>query len=206
MEGYDRKTSMITFEKFVTIKESEEIKKLVIYDFDGTLFKSPDDKEGKEIYEEETGEPWPFKGWWGRNESLLPPIVPQKPDPHWYIQNVVSNQKKDSEDPNAKVVLMTGRPFQIKNRVMEILDHAGIRFDNTFFAGQSGTKGSGTFEIKSNNIKMLLNNDFDLLEIWEDRPEHVEAFTDLGSQLKKTNPRLQSVIIHDVPNGTTNQF
>ncbi len=206
MEGYDRKTSMITFEKFVTIKESEEIKKLIIYDFDGTLFKSPDDKEGKEIYEEETGEPWPFKGWWGRNESLLPPIVPQKPDPHWYIQNVVSNQKKDSEDPNAKVVLMTGRPFQIKNRVMEILDHAGIRFDNTFFAGQSGTKGSGTFEIKSNNIKMLLNNDFDLLEIWEDRPEHVEAFTDLGSQLKKTNPRLQSVIIHDVPNGTTNQF
>lgn len=206
MEGYDRKTSMITFEKFVTIKESEEIKKLVIYDFDGTLFKSPDDKEGKEIYEEETGEPWPFKGWWGRNESLLPPIVPQKPDPHWYIQNVVSNQKKDSEDPNAKVVLMTGRPFQIKNRVMEILDHAGIRFDNTFFAGQSGTKGSGTFEIKSNNIKMLLNNDFDLLEIWEDRPEHVEAFTDLGQQLKKINPRLQSVIIHDVPNGTTNQF
>lgn len=197
---------MITFERFVTIKESEEIKKLVIYDFDGTLFKSPDDKEGKEIYEEETGEPWPFKGWWGRNESLLPPIVPQKPDPHWYIQDVVSNQKKDSEDPNAKVVLMTGRPFQIKNRVMEILDHAGIRFDNTFFAGQSGTKGSGTFEIKSNNIKMLLNNDFDLLEIWEDRPEHVEAFTDLGSQLKKTNPRLQSVIIHDVPNGTTNQF
>jgi len=197
---------MITFERFVTIKESEEIKKLVIYDFDGTLFKSPDDKEGKEIYEEETGEPWPFKGWWGRNESLLPPIVPQKPDPHWYIQDVVSNQKKDSEDPNAKVVLMTGRPFQIKNRVMEILDHAGIRFDNTFFAGQSGTKGSGTFEIKSNNIKMLLNNDFDLLEIWEDRPEHVEAFTYLGSQLKKTNPRLQSVIIHDVPNGTTNQF
>jgi hypothetical protein len=101
---------------------------------------------------------------------------------------------------------MTGRPFQIKNRVMEILDHAGIRFDNTFFAGQSGTKGSGTFEIKSNNIKILLNNDFDLLEIWEDRPEHVEAFTYLGSQLKKTNPRLQSVIIHDVPNGTTNQF
>jgi len=197
---------MITFERFVTIKESEEIKKLVIYDFDGTLFKSPDDKEGKEIYEEETGEPWPFKGWWGRNESLLPPIVPQKPDPHWYIQDVVSNQKKDSEDPNAKVVLMTGRPFQIKNRVMEILDHAGISFDNTFFAGQSGTKGSGTFEIKSNNIKMLLNNDFDLLEIWEDRPEHVEAFTDLGHQLKKTNPRLQSVIIHDVPNGTTNQF
>jgi hypothetical protein len=197
---------MITFEKFVILKESEEIKKLVIYDFDGTLFKSPDDKEGKEIYEEETGEPWPFKGWWGRNESLLPPIVPQKPDPHWYIQDVVNNQKKDSEDPNAKVVLMTGRPVQIRNRVMEILDHAGISFNDTFFAGQSGTKGSGTFEIKSNNIKRLLNNDFDLLEIWEDRPEHVEAFISLGHQLKKDNPKLQSVIVHDVPNGKLNQF
>jgi hypothetical protein len=197
---------MITFEKFVILKESEEIKKLVIYDFDGTLFKSPDDKEGKEIYEEETGEPWPFKGWWGRNESLLPPIVPQKPDPHWYIQDVVNNQKKDSEDPNAKVVLMTGRPVQIRNRVMEILDHAGIRFNDTFFAGQSGTKGSGTFEIKSNNIKRLLNNDFDLLEIWEDRPEHVEAFISLGNQLKKDNPNIQSVIVHDVPNRTLNQF
>jgi hypothetical protein len=197
---------MITFEKFVILKESEEIKKLVIYDFDGTLFKSPDDKEGKEIYEEETGKPWPFKGWWGRNESLLPPIVPQKPDPHWYIQDVVNNQKKDSEDPNAKVVLMTGRPVQIRNRVIEILDHAGIRFNDTFFAGQSGTKGSGTFEIKSNNIKRLLNNDFDLLEIWEDRPEHVEAFIKLGQQLKKDNPKLQSVIVHDVPNGKLNQF
>ena len=42
----------------------------VIYDFDGTLFHSPDREKGEVAYLEATGELWPFDGWFGRIEFV----------------------------------------------------------------------------------------------------------------------------------------
>ena len=40
----------------------------MIYDFDGTLFHSPNKELGEQLYEKSTGKKWPFKGWWGRKD------------------------------------------------------------------------------------------------------------------------------------------
>ena len=197
---------MKSFIEYLTIKESMTGKRLVIYDFDGTLFNSPDDIDGKKMYSDITNNPWPFKGWWGRKETLSPPLVPEIPDSSWYISQVVDSQKNDSQDPNATVILMTGRAIHLKDRVMDILNKGGMRFDDSFFTGQPGTKGGSTFEIKSNNIKNLFNSDYEVLEIWEDRPDHVHEFAKLGLKLKEENPNLKTVIIHDVKRGSTEQF
>ena len=206
MERNGTKNAMKTFRQFLNLKESEGSKRLVVYDFDGTLFNSPEQEDGSKRYYELTNKPWPFKGWWGRVESLMPPLVPENPDDSWYISNVAAAQKEDSADPNATVVLMTGRAIHLKPRVMDILDKGGLKFHDTFFAGQSGTKGSGTFEIKANNIRNLLNSDYETLEIWEDRPEHVHEFGVLGKKIKEENPNLKRVIIHDVKRGNTEEF
>lgn len=205
MARYGSQDAMKTFMKFVEEKEDSN-KRLVIFDFDGTLFHSPEPEEGMEIYKRETGTPWPFKGWWSKIESLSPPVVPEKPDSSWYIEKVVNAQKESISDPNSTVILMTGRIIKLKDRVMEILRYNGMKFHDTFFAGQTGTVGTGTFDIKANNIRKLMGDNYNLLEIWEDRPEHVEGFAILAKELKEKNPSLQSVIIHDVKRGTTEEF
>jgi hypothetical protein len=51
-----------------------------------------------------------------------------------------------------------------------------------------------------------MNSDYEVLEIWEDRPEHVHEFSKLGLKLKEENPNLKTVIIHDVKRGSKEQF
>ena len=100
-------------------------KKLVIYDFDGTLFRSLDEVEGKRLYKEKTGLLWPYRGWWGCLESLMPPLVPLVPGSEWYFSDVVSAQKND----DGYLVLMTGRLGVFKERIMELLKVGGMSFD-----------------------------------------------------------------------------
>ena len=47
---------------------------LHIFDFDGTLFDTPGPIEGKKEYKVATGRQWPHTGWYGRSETLMPPL------------------------------------------------------------------------------------------------------------------------------------
>lgn len=174
--------------------------RLVIYDFDGTIFNSPDREVGEEIYIRETGMGLPFSGWWGRIESLSPPIVPNKPGEEWLIRSTIENYKEEvaRRGIDTELVLMTGRPFKMKGRVVEICDYFGLGFDYYFFRGQSGSKGSDTLEIKANFIiNDLVHDGLKVLEIWEDRPEHIIGFANFAKELKLRFPHIEKVIIHD---------
>ena len=57
----------------------EQIRKVSIYDFDGTLIKTPEPELGKKIWKEKTGEDYPHKGWWGKRESLDIDIFEHEP-------------------------------------------------------------------------------------------------------------------------------
>ena len=185
---------MITFLQYLEQREPD--KSLVVFDFDGTIFRSPDKQSGEQAYRRATGKDWPHKGWWGRTESLMPPVVPLRPDPSWYLDDVVRAHKRHSGDPHSRVVLMTGRHAGFKQRVLELLDNAGIHFDDAFFQGQSG----GTFENKANNIARLLADGYSSVEVYEDRTEHAAMFADLLRQLKTKHPELKSAVVHDVTN------
>jgi hypothetical protein len=176
--------------------EQSGVDRLVIYDFDGTIFRSPEPVDGASRYKAITGSDWPFKGWWGRDESLSPPLVPEKPDDSWFIPRVTRSFRKDFADPKTKVVLMTGRPFKLRRRIVEILSGHGMDFDDYFFAGSPGTSGSNTLEIKTNNLQRLVSPQIKTLEIWEDRPEHIVGFHAFSSVLKDKNPGLE-VFIHN---------
>jgi hypothetical protein len=179
-------------------KNRKPKKRLVIYDFDGTIFNSPDREKGELTYFNSTGEKLPFSGWWGRLESLSPPIVPEKPDEKWLIANTIAAYREDFKNDETELVLMTGRPFKNSKRIIDICQHFELMFHLHYFRGQPGQKGKDTLEIKCNFItEELIHEKLEILEIWEDRPEHTAAFFESAKQWKKTFG-LNKIIIHDV--------
>ena len=65
--------------------DKSKITKIEIYDFDGTLVDTQLPDTGKPIWKEKTGEDWPYKGWWGRVESLDMDVFEQKPVPSVFL-------------------------------------------------------------------------------------------------------------------------
>lgn len=182
--------------------------RIVIYDFDGTLFKSPTREEGLKLYENYCFEnaitfsgDFPFRGWWGRLESLVPPIVSENLNSDHFISHVVEAYNLDILDDSTEVILMTGRPIKLKDRVLEICSSYNLLFDRTFFTGQQGSIGSNTGEIKTNFIQNhILRADLEFFEIWEDRPEHVELFCQ-NALIWIRNSNLKEITVHDVKTG-----
>jgi hypothetical protein len=173
-------------------------KKIAIYDFDDTIFKSPTREQGEIDYFKLTGNKWPHVGWYGRVETLSPPLVPQIPPRSFLIESTYQAFLKDKQNPQAKVILLTGRPYKMRHRIQEILSNFGMVFDQEFYRGQPGTTGSDTFQIKMNIIRGLLTPEIELLEIYEDRPEHVSGFIDQFKKLKTQQDYPKQYIVHDV--------
>lgn len=196
-------------------------KKLTVWDFDGTLFFSPENTtENKELYEKETGIPWNIdkktseeltkklgyevpsrKGWWSKKETLEPPLVPDPTPKEMFNQEVCKKFLDSKKDPNNLSVILTGRPFFLKNQVLRIL-RDGKLLDvakkqpnqykcvdscvNLYCLGDDGpahfdNKPSDTYSWKIWIVKQIL---FLLptikeVEIYEDREEHVKKFKEL---------------------------
>lgn len=150
--------------------------KLIIYDFDNTIFNSPNQND----YEQKTGKYWKHLGWWGRIESLSPPIVPENPDKSWFIQSTIENYQKDSQS-NAKIVLMTGRQPLFKNRIKHICSLQNLKFQNYYFGNEKST-----IETKKNHIKSLIDKDIKEVKIYEDRQEHVQEFCNFSKNFSNS--------------------
>lgn len=192
----------------------------LFFDFDNTLVNTPTPEEGIPKYEA-GGKPWkiPDKetaekhgfdpkfrrvGWYGRDETLRSPIF--EPTPDKLNQEVFQALQRDKADPTTHVVVMTGRHSKMEPRVKEILQAYGITADDYFFKNhlnlvkKSGyPKGNDTFSYKAFAIDShLMNNNIKILEIWDDREDHINQFVQLGKNLKTQWPNLQTVIVHDV--------
>ncbi len=155
------------------------ITRIAIFDFDGTLFKSPVKPD------------WWQKGWWGRPESLNPPCVPERPGSDWWNTPVVSEAKRAIGASDTYAVLLTGRLVsRFTERVRDLLRQAGLRFDEVIL-----TPGGGTLSFKLKTIDRLLSNfpEIEILEMWDDRPEHTGEYR---SHLAQHGIEF---IIHDVP-------
>lgn len=197
------------------------IKKLVIFDFDDTLVFTPTPEEGIPNYEKATGKPWYVRdketaiqhgfdpkfrrqGWWGRPETLNPPIF--DPHPERLNQDVAKAFQNFKDDPETYVVVMTGRIAKSENRIKEILAHYNIHADEYFFQGQKDLtqhpnypRVQDTFAYKAFVIiYRLMSPQIQMVEIFDDREEHIPKFLELGKNLKEKWPNLQAVLIHDV--------
>jgi len=140
-----------------------------LFDFDGTLFKSPD---APADWVKQPGE-W----WWGIPQSLDEPCVPRKPDGAWWVGPVASKAKESIGNPDVYAVLATGRlDNTFRWRVPELLKAGGLNFDEVHLS----TPG-GTLQFKSRLLLNLLRKFpfVDTVRIWDDRREHLQAFKKL---------------------------
>ena len=159
--------------------------KLAIYDFDGTLFRSPE----KPI-DWSSGD-----RWWGDPASLSPPIVPENPGPEWWNGSVAQRAKQDTGNPDTLSVLVTGRlAKRFTGRVRDLLAQAGLRFNHVFLS-----PGGNTNTFKTKVIDQLLKDNHTIrgVDIWEDRVEHLRQYADhVESKGKAAFPHLITVPAH----------
>lgn len=83
---------------------------MYVFDFDGTLVSTPGPEKGRVEYQKHTGKRWPHSGWWGRAESLEPPLAfpegPAMADYHALYGSI-----------GCYTVMMTGRRNALKPQV-----------------------------------------------------------------------------------------
>jgi hypothetical protein len=206
--------------------------KLDVYDFDGTLFRSPcDTPENQKKYERATGIPWLIdkeksrelsrqhgrhigmrRGYWGRPETLEPPLVPDPAPKEWFNKEVCEAFLASKANPDALTLIVTGRHTGLKEQVLRILydgklvememieDKKGklwpVMADENvgiYFLGMGDWHGhkpktpkpSDTFSWKVWLMEQILEMrpEIKTIEMWEDRDEHVEKFKALDGVL-----------------------
>jgi len=122
------------------------IEQLDIFDFDGTLFRSPiDNEENRALFEKETGMPWIINkqeaeelseklgkhvgarnGWYGRAETLQAPLVPVPAPKELWIDKTVKAFFQSKSCKNTATVMMTGRHAGIQGQVLRILNEGNL--------------------------------------------------------------------------------
>lgn len=140
---------------------------LHLYDFDGTLFRSPD-----------------RPSWWGRSTwaanpaSLGRPCVPDKPGADWWISSIVSSAKRSIADQDVWAILCTGRwgigTSGARWRVPELLKQAGLNFDEVYLNDTGGDTAKYKLAVFGKVLRR--HPKIDTVQIWEDHAENLPVY------------------------------
>lgn len=146
------------------------MKKLVSFDFDDTLFFTPKPEEGKIIWKEVTGIEWGYGGWWGKAETLDMNVFDIK------LNDFVYDEYLKYIGADNHVILATGRldsrKVSLKNEVNAILDANKLSFDGVYL-----NTGIDTFDFKSRLFERLINEvKPDEFIMYDDRQLHLIKF------------------------------
>lgn len=152
------------------------MKRLVVFDFDGTLFNSPEKESGKKIWKEKTGKDYPHVGWWGRKESLDTDVFDIKPFP-----NVLNKLEKEKDIPDTQVIILTSRMEKLRSEIEKILDNNNIIVDDVLL--KKGGKGKGEVILKIADY----NPDLEEIIVYDDymnkNEEKIAEYIDIKDKL-----------------------
>lgn len=143
------------------------VKKLVCFDFDGTLCDTPEAEVGKQIWFEKTGKPWPHRGWWGREESLDMEVFDINTN-DWVYKEYL----KAASDEDSYVILATGRLENLRPEVEKILNSHNLSFDGVYL-----NPGADTFKFKCKLFEKLIQElSVEEFTMYDDRESHLKNF------------------------------
>jgi hypothetical protein len=214
---------------------------LHIFDFDNTLFKSPTNiPENHQKYEKLTGLPWIItkemskelsdkhgkkirqrSGWFGRPETLEPPLVPIPAPQDWFITEATEALFESKRNKDSVTLIVTGRHQGLKQHVLRICNDGNLievvtilkqSFSNIgpllgesddnvrlHCLGESGPDPVGVMPSETLPWKiwlveqyLRLNPEIKKTIFWEDREEHVMHFRELDGIL------CESVVVNHI--------
>lgn len=148
------------------------IKRLAVFDFDGTLMDSPMSETGKTQWSEKMGKPYPFSGWWGKPESLDLQVFDIKPFP-----SVLKQLKKEIDIPGTYVIILTSRMEKLRPQVQAVLDVNNIKVDKLDMKRAEGNKGTKVLSY----VQQL--PDLKVINVYDDRDIDLEAYEGIRNQL-----------------------
>lgn len=149
-------------------------KRLVAFDFDGCLFNTPDDVQGKKIWKSIKGEDYKYEGWWGRPESLDLDVFDIKP-----YAKVLTRLRKEVARKDTYVIVLTARHKKLRAQVQAVLDANDIKVDRLDMKAGRKTKGE--------KILDYLNDMPELKEIlvYDDQEKHLDSYRNIKDKLPK---------------------
>lgn len=155
-----------------TARKAPTYKKLKIYDFDGTTFRSPHPPDDYEDDDE---------AWWSDPRSLGPETVGEKPGPEMWHEDTVRSIRDAISEPDTYVVVMTGRHNSLQDRIQEILESNGLKPDEVITNPNIGD----TQRFKRYEMAYLLRQFPNVREVefWEDRKDDLKGYERLANQL-----------------------
>lgn len=146
-----------------TAKDPKKIKTLAVFDFDDTLFHSPE-------------RPKNYKGNWHINiDSLTEPYVSHHPKQTMWNLSVVNTARRYCIREDAYCIMLTGRVGNIfEDRVKELLSQQKLNFDRYGF----NEFGGDTAKYKISTIQSLIKKfpNFENLLMWDDDEEKINKY------------------------------
>ena len=148
---------------------------LEIFDFDWTLFRSPDVPEGE-----------PRKPFIHHPRSLEPPHVPIRPDEEFWIEEIVSELRDAQRRPDSLTVVLTARRAKTEDRIMELLHQRLLDPDIVLFRSAAFHKDKNRVNFKRRMALKLLrdNPTVTKMVVWEDEEEQIKSLRDLAKRKK----------------------
>ena len=124
--------------------------RIVVFDFDNTLFNTINPLRGRVIYRKKTGKEWEHHGWYNREESLDTSIF------SIYLNSKVKLEyEKHKNIPTDIVCMISERPIKMKNKIEELFEKNGLKFDYCFYRDGE----DDYFKIKCDQIKKIMTTD-----------------------------------------------
>lgn len=134
------------------------MKRLIIFDFDGTLIDTPEPNEGKKRWKLIKGVDYEHKGWWGRAESLDTDVFDIKAFP-----SIKKQLEQEKAVPDTEVVILSARMEKLRPKVEEILKNNNITVDDVILKRGGESKGDVIMNIVKYNPdlkEILVYDDF----------------------------------------------
>lgn len=148
--------------------------KLSVFDFDHTLFKSPEPPKG-------------YSGNWHiKKDSLSPPAVPEVPGTEFWNLDVVTAAKKELASNHSYTILLTGRVDKFfRDRIEQLLSQQNLNFKQVGL----NSFGGDTVDFKVAEIKKVLSKypSIKNIEMWDDDEEKIRKYQEIFGNKVKIN-------------------
>ncbi len=160
-----------------------DVMELHLFDFDGTMFRSPPPPAETD-----------HANWWVSVESLTPPFVPEVPDHEWWVSSTVNQARESCADPNVVCVLCTGREETFRERIQQLLhDHGLSGFDQVIL------KPDASYDTTNYKCEVMAGlHDrfgFSRIQVWED--SHQAEFKRFIEQELRIRATIHAVPRHE---------